>query len=272
MTGIHDAARLMRGAKRMVAFTGAGISTESGIPDFRSNPGRLRALAAPPPGGAGQGPPRALAPYDPEEFAFPRYVANEGSRKKYWAWGKELWPTVRDALPNPAHVALAELERRGRLACVITQNIDGLHQKAGSRDVIELHGNTTRVSCLSCGATWPRDAIHARLVAGEEDPRCDDAACGGILKPTTISFGQAMPVEETRRAFSEARNCDLLLTVGSSLVVYPAAELVPTARAAGARIMLVNLSPTPYDGLADVVVRGKAGDALAAVLAALAPG
>jgi NAD-dependent deacetylase len=254
---IAAAARLLGAAKRIVAFTGAGISTESGIPDFRT-PGTGRWMK-----------------YDPEEFAFPRYVANVDSRKKAWAWGKEFWPTVRDAMPNAAHTALATLERSGRLGCVITQNVDGLHQKAGSVDVIELHGNATRIACLSCGATWPRDEIHERLVAGDEDPRCDRAAaraegaCGGILKATTISFGQAMPFEATRRAFAEARKCDLLLTVGSSLVVYPAAELVPTARAAGAKIVLVNLSDTPYDDLADVVVRGTAGHALSAILAAL---
>jgi NAD-dependent deacetylase len=244
---IAAAAALLRDARRAVAFTGAGISTESGIPDFRS------------PGGT-------WSKYDPEEFSFQRFITRSESRKKYWAFGLELWPTVRDAQPNDGHRALAALEAAGRLRCVITQNIDGLHQRAGSRDVIELHGTTTRVGCLSCDADHPRDEIHARLVAGDDDPRC---ACGGLLKPRTISFGQPMPEKETRRAFDEARRCDLLLTVGSSLVVFPAADLVPTAKAAGARVILVNLGDTPFDDMADVVIRGKAGEILAAITAAL---
>jgi NAD-dependent deacetylase len=245
---VTRAAALLREATRIVAFTGAGISTESGIPDFRT--------------------PRSgtWTKYDPQEFSYPRFLASADSRKKYWAFGREFWPTVRDARPNAGHTALAELERLGRLRCLITQNVDGLHQKAGSRDVIELHGNATRVACLTCSEEHPRDAVHDRILAGEDDPHC---ACGGLLKPTTISFGQAMPREATRRAFEEAEGCDLLLTVGSSLVVFPAADLVPTARAAGARLILVNLTSTPYDHLADVVIRGKAGDSLAAIVGAM---
>lgn len=244
---ISKAASLLRDARRAVAFTGAGISTESGIPDFRS------------PGGT-------WSKYDPEEFSYQRFLTRAESRQKYWAFGLELWPQVRDAQPNDGHHALARLESSGRLRCVVTQNIDGLHQRAGSRDVIELHGTALRVGCLSCNADSPRDEIHRRLVAGETDPRC---ACGGLLKPRTISFGQPMPEKETRRAFDEARRCDVLLTVGSSLVVSPAADLVPTAKAAGAAVILVNLGPTPFDDLADVVIRGKAGESLAAVLALL---
>ena len=243
------AARLVAGARRAVAFTGAGVSTESGIPDFRS---------------PGTG---VWTKYDPEEFAYGRFVSNAESRRKYWRWATEFYPHIQGAAPNPCHLALAELERRGRLRCVITQNIDGLHARAGSQDVIELHGTATRVGCLECGKDWPRAEIHAWLVAGNPDPRCD--ACGGILKPRTISFGQAMPPDETRRAFAEARGCDLMIVAGSSLVVYPAADLVPTAHAAGAKLVLVNLAPTPFDDLADVVLRAKAGAALAAVLALL---
>jgi NAD-dependent deacetylase len=152
---------------------------------------------------------------------------------------------------------------------VITQNIDRLHQRAGSREVIELHGNAMHVACLRCGKTWVREEIHARVAGGDLDPRCD--GCQGVLKPTTVSFGQAMPAAETRRAFAEAGACDLMIVVGSSLVVFPAAELVPTAAGAGAAVVLVNLAPTPYDDLADVVVRGKAGEALAAIAARLPP-
>lgn len=244
--GGRDAAALIRAARRAVAFTGAGLSTESGIPDFRS------------PGGV-------WSKYDPEEFSYPRFCASAEARQKYWQFGLEFYPLLRDAAPNAGHLALAELERRGRLRCVITQNIDDLHRKAGSRDVIELHGNATRVACLQCEAAWPRDVVQARLLAGEWDPRCE--RCGGLIKPTTISFGQAMPEPETSRAFTEARAADLMLVVGSSLQVFPAAELVPTAKRAGARVVLVNLQPTPYDGIADVVIHGRAGETLAAIAA-----
>ncbi|RMH41251.1 MAG: NAD-dependent protein deacylase [Deltaproteobacteria bacterium] len=244
---IDRAAALVRSARRAVAFTGAGISTESGIPDFRS------------PGGVWDR-------YDPEEFSFPRYVASADARKKMWRWGLELYPALVAAVPNAGHRALAELERVGRLRCVITQNIDELHQRAGSREVIELHGTAMRVGCLSCDREFERDAVHARIEAGDTDPHCD---CGGILKPKTISFGQPMPQAEMARAYREASDCDLLLAVGSSLVVWPAADVVPTAVHHGAKLILINLEPTPFDALADVVVRGKAGAALAAIAAAV---
>ena len=228
-----------------VAFTGAGVSTESGIPDFRG------------PGGV-------WSRYDPEEFAFPRFVAHAESRRKYWRWGLEFYPHLVAAEPNPGHLALAELERRGKLQCVVTQNIDGLHQRAGSQDVIELHGNATTVGCLACAKSWPREEIHARLLAGDDDPHC---ACGGLLKPRTISFGQAMPARELARAFAIARGCDVMLVLGSSLVVYPAADLVPEAVEAGVKVILINLQATPYDELVSVVLRGKVGEVLPRLLA-----
>jgi NAD-dependent deacetylase len=242
---IARAAAIVAEMKAGVAFTGAGVSTESGIPDFRS------------PGGV-------WTKYDPEEFSFPSFVARAEARKKYWRWGLEFYPHLVAAKPNPGHDALAELERRGKLRCVITQNVDDLHRRAGSQDVIELHGNATTVACLTCGQAWPRDEIHARLVAGDEDPHCE---CGGLLKPRTISFGQPMPPAETRRAFAEARACDVMLVLGSSLVVYPAADLVPEAVEAGARVILINMQPTPYDEMAAVVLRGKVGEVLPRLLA-----
>jgi NAD-dependent deacetylase len=238
---IARAAALVRKARKGVAFTGAGISTESGIPDFRS------------PGGI-------WARYDPEEFSYPRFVSNEASRQKYWQWGMELYPRLRDAEPNAGHLALVALEQAGHLGCVITQNVDDLHRRAGSRDVVEIHGNATWVGCLSCEKTWSREVIHGWLLAGNSDPRCDD--CGGLLKPKTISFGQAMPERETRRAFELAASCDLMLVVGSSLAVFPAAQLVPDAKRVGAHLVIVNLVETPYDEIADVVLRGQAGDVL----------
>jgi NAD-dependent deacetylase len=245
---IAEAARILGGARRACAFTGAGLSTESGIPDFRS------------PGGI-------WTKYDPEEFAFPRFVSSAEARRRYWRWSAEFYPRMASAEPNAGHLALAALECAGRLRAVVTQNIDDLHRRAGSKRVVELHGNATRVGCLSCHKTWPRAEVQAWLEGGLEDPRCDE--CGGILKPKTISFGQAMPERETEEAFALARESDALLAVGSSLVVYPAAAIVPAAHRAGASVILVNLEPTPFDELASVVIRAKAGETLARVAAQL---
>ena len=245
---IKTAAALISGSRHAVAFTGAGMSTESGIPDFRS------------PGGI-------WTKYDPEEFSYQNFISKEANRKKYWRWSREFYPTVRDAKPNAGHLALAELESRGLLHSVITQNIDDLHRRAGNRDIIELHGNGTRVGCLMCGKQWSRAEFQSRLEAGDDDPRCDN--CNGLTKPRTISFGQSMPEPETTRAFEEATRCDLLITVGSSLVVFPAATLVPTAKESGARLILINLEPTPYDAIADVVIHAKAGESLSAIVSAI---
>ncbi len=235
-------------SKRLVVFTGAGVSTESGIPDFRS------------PGGIWDR-------FDPEEFTFQRFLASEESRGRYWAMSTALYGTLKSAKPNAAHMAIAELERMGRLDCVITQNIDGLHQAAGVSParVIELHGTALVVSCLSCGKRYDRDLIQERIAGGIQAPRCDD--CQGFLKPATISFGQAMPEQETSEAFRRAAQCDLFLVVGSSLVVQPAASLPLAAKRAKVTLVIVNRDPTPYDGLADVVIHGSAGEILEGIVA-----
>jgi NAD-dependent deacetylase len=240
---VNRVAEWIVGAKRLVVFTGAGVSTESGIADFRS------------PGGIWER-------YDPEDFTFQRFVANEESRIKYWAMSTELYGTLKAARPNAAHTAIAGLEGMGRLDCVITQNIDGLHQASGvSPDrVIELHGTALVVGCLSCGKRYERDRIQERIAAGVQSPRCDD--CQGLLKPATISFGQAMPEQETNEAFRRAAQCDLFLVVGSSLVVQPAASLPLAAKRAGAALVIVNRDPTPYDALAVAVIHGSAGSVL----------
>jgi NAD-dependent deacetylase len=248
---VRRAAEIVRGARRAVALTGAGISTESGIPDFR-------------------GPQGEWLTYDPDDFAYPNYVRSEDSRKRYWRWSRQFYGRVAGARPNTAHVALAELESAGKLRCVVTQNIDGLHSAAGARDVIEIHGNGTRVKCLACGERTPRAEIQPRLDAGEEDPRC--RVCGGVLKTCAVLFGEGMPVAETSRAFDEAAACDLMLVVGSSLVVNPAARLVPTARNRGAKVVIVNLEKTPFDVIADVVVAAKAAEVVPEIVrGALAP-
>lgn len=222
-------------------FTGAGISTESGIPDFRS------------PGGVWDR-------FDPMEFTFQKFVGSEESRKKYWALSKLFYEPLVAAKPNPAHDACVALERWGRLDCVVTQNIDGLHQRAGLPPdrVIELHGTALTVSCLSCRDRHGRDAIQGRVASGEEVPLC--GKCGGILKPDTVSFGQAMPEKETAEAFRRAEACDLCWVIGSSLVVTPAAHIPAAAAQSGARLIILNGSDTPLDDLADVLIRGKAGE------------
>jgi NAD-dependent deacetylase len=178
--------------------------------------------------------------------------------------GNELYPALRDAQPNAAHRVLATLERRGGLRRIVTQNVDGLHQKAGSsRDVmIEIHGTALEVGCLTCGARQDRGPVQARFAGGEHDLRCD---CGGLLKPATISFGQAMPERETAQAFADAAEADVFLVIGSSLAVYPAAGLPRVAVENGAPLVIVNREPTPYDGFAEVLLHGSAGETLTAI-------
>ncbi|MEK7714281.1 MAG: NAD-dependent deacylase [candidate division NC10 bacterium] len=248
MTGaIAHLAELFARARRPVVFTGAGVSTESGIPDFRS------------PGGVWDR-------YDPSELTYQNFVGSLTGRRKYWEVGRATYPVIRAAKPNPAHLALAELHRMGRLDCCITQNVDNLHQAAGlpPEKVIELHGNATRARCLECGAAFTRDEVHEWLAVGDDVPVCP--ACGGIVKPATVLFGEAMPAREVEEAERRSRASDLFVVVGSSLVVYPAAYMPVHAKQAGATLVIVNLAPTPLDARADLVIHGKAGEIMAAVL------
>ena len=186
-------------------------------------------------------------------------------RRRYWELGRVTYPVIRAAQPNGAHLALAALHGLDRLDCCITQNIDDLHQRAGlpPETVIELHGNATRTRCLKCGIGYSRDEVHSWLDARDEVP-CP--ACGGVVKPTTVLFGEPMPAPELREAECRARACDLFVVLGSSLAVYPAAYMPAHAKHAGARLVIVNLEPTPLDAWADLVVREKAGAVMAAVL------
>jgi NAD-dependent deacetylase len=240
-------AELFLSTQRAVVFTGAGVSTESGIPDFRSPDGLWDR-------------------FDPSEFTYRNFIGSPEGRRRYWELGRVTYPVIRAARPNPAHVALAELHRLDRLDCCITQNIDDLHQRAGlpAERVIELHGNATRTRCLECGEAYTRDEVHAWIDAGGALPTCP--VCGGIVKPTTVLFGEAMPAAELREAERRARAADLFVVLGSSLVVYPAAYMPAHAKHAGATLVIVNLEPTPLDGLADLVIREKAGATMAAVL------
>ncbi|HVE90895.1 MAG TPA: NAD-dependent deacylase [Actinomycetota bacterium] len=235
---LDEIAQWIAGARRGVGFTGAGISTESGIPDFRS------------PGGV-------WTRHDPRKLTFQRYLVSEEVRKEAWQMRMELWS--REHAPNAGHRALTRLEQLGCLRGVITQNIDGLHQQAGST-VVELHGTMRTIACLSCSATWPHREVMKRLEAGEEDPRC--TSCGGIIKAATVSFGQSIPTHVLDHAHEWSVSSDLCLVVGSSLVVYPACDLPLLAKRAGAKVVIVNREPTPVDSIADAVVNAEAGPTL----------
>ena len=249
----QPAAAWLAEASRITVLTGAGISTDSGIPDFRG------------PNGLWTRDPNAAA-----MFTLQAYVADPEVRVRAWRTRREhpAW----SAEPNAAHRVLVDLERSGRLRAIVTQNIDGLHQRAGSDPdrVVEIHGTMFEVVCLDCAARGPMDEALDRVAAGEPDPAC--RACGGILKSATISFGQAMDPVSLRAAEVAAAGCDLLLAVGTSLTVYPAAGLVDVALQVGARVVIVNGSPTPYDDAAHAVVREPIGTALPALVrAALSP-
>jgi len=245
---LQDAAELMQAAKRIVALTGAGISTESGIPDFRS------------PGGIWQ----QIPPVSYREF-----LSSAEARQRYWQTRRSLSGQVAAARPNAAHYALAELERRQLLPGVITQNFDGLHQKAGHAPerVIELHGTSREAACTLCGARSSITALQQRVDAGEIDPTCP--LCGGYLKAATILFGQRVPERELARAKELALECDLFLVVGSSLKVVPAATLPRLALNRNVPLIIINLQPTPLDEYADVVINERAGDVLPRLVAML---
>ena len=249
-SALGRAASLLANARSVVFLTGAGISTESGIPDFRS------------PGGL-------WTRYDPRKLTFDLFCAREDTRRDYWKLATESYPVLRDAEPNAAHRAIATVEKAGKLLKLVTQNIDGLHRKAGSsrERLIEIHGSSLRATCIECGAEHDREQLHARLLRGDiEVPYCD--TCGGPVKPATISFGQSMPERETREAFAAAAACDLFVVVGSSLVVYPAASLPETAVDAGAALVIVNNEATPMDHLAVALLRGSAGESMSLLLRA----
>lgn len=234
-----EAVELIAQAKKIVGFTGAGISTESGIPDFRS-PNGIWA--------------------NNRIIEYGEFITSRAGRIEYWRQKVAMWPEMRDAQPNAGHLALAELERQGRLSAMITQNIDGLHQRAGNTDVIELHGTTTEAECLTCGARITMDEAVQRVEAGDLVPECDH--CGGLLKPATVSFGQAMPALAMRAALEACGDCEVFLAVGSSLVVYPAASLPEVGKQNGAALIIINRTPTPLDGVADLVVNDEIGKAL----------
>jgi NAD-dependent deacetylase len=247
----REVGRLLRSAARVTVLTGAGVSTESGIPDFRGPQG----LWTKNPGAA-------------RMFDLDAYRSDPELRMRAWAGRREhpAWT----ARPNAGHRALVHLERSGRLVALVTQNIDGLHQRAGSDParVLEIHGSIHEIECLSCGRREPTPAVLERVDAGEADPAC--RACGGILKTATISFGQTLDPDVLAACVAAARQAQVFLAVGSSLTVQPAASLAAVAVRAGARLVVVNAQPTPYDGLAAAVLREPIGQVLPQLVSGLA--
>jgi len=246
---ITKGAQIIKEAQKILIFSGAGMSTESGIPDFRS------------PGGV-------WSKYDPSDFYFDKIISSEKTREKYWEMSTEFYDTMKDAVPNRAHLAIRAIEESGKLLAIVTQNIDNLHHKAGNSPerIIEIHGTAFSVSCLSCGKKYDRDDIQERLNSGVKVPYCDD--CAGILKPDTISFGQAMPEDKMADALMYARECDLCIVLGSSLVVYPAASVPVHAVQNGARLIIINRDETPLDAEADLVCHESLSKALGQMVGA----
>ncbi len=243
MDTIDQLASFVRNAKAGVAFTGAGISTESGIPDFRS-PGGVWSKHRP--------------------VYYDEFLASREARARYWAMRVQMHREFAGAQPNDGHHAIAKLEELGKLVAVITQNIDGLHQEAGSRRVIELHGTARVVGCIGCGKEWLPVEVLARVEAGDEAPDCDE--CGAPLKSKTISFGQPMPIREMEEAAHLAETADLCLAIGSSLVVEPAASIPRRAKNHGATLVIINKTETPLDLAADLIIREPIGETLRAGL------
>jgi NAD-dependent deacetylase len=239
---IRQAAELLRRSSHTVALTGAGISTPSGIPDFRSPRSGLWSRS------------------DPMEVA--SLWAFHADPERFYNWIRPLLRSVIDAQPNSAHRVLAEMEAHHRLSAVITQNIDSLHQRAGNRRVLELHGHIRTVSCLACQTTFPGGDLWPQLLAGAL-PLCPK--CGAVLKPDVILFGEPLPYEVLSAAQQEALACDAMLIVGTSLEVMPAADLPLLARRRGARLIMINRTPTPLDDQADVIIRDDVRRALLAI-------
>lgn len=252
MDRIEDVRRWLAAARQVVVLTGAGISTDSGVPDFRG--------------------PQGLWTKDPsaeKASHITHYLADPALRERAWSARADAAPGTLE--PNAGHRALVDLERSGRLHTLVTQNVDGLHQLAGSDPalVVEVHGTVREVMCLDCGDRGPMATALERVQAGEVDPPC--RGCGGILKSATISFGQSLVPADLERADAAARGCDLLLAVGSTLAVFPIADVVPLAVAHGARVVIVNGSPTAMDDLADVVLTGSISEVLPALVEGLPP-
>jgi NAD-dependent deacetylase len=243
MDKLAEFGRLVRNAQRGVAFTGAGISTESGIPDFRGPNGVWN----------------TETPVYYQDF-----MVSREARIRAWERGVRMFNRCGTARPNDGHLVITELQRRGHISAVVTQNIDGLHLDAGNENVIELHGTNRYAACQHCLKEWPTAEIVARVAQGDPAPDCD--ACGGPIKARTISFGQAMPEKEMRLATEATLRADLYVSIGSSLVVEPAASFPRLAKQSGASLVIINNQETPLDDIADLVIREPIGKTMMALL------
>ncbi|MDH4116209.1 MAG: Sir2 family NAD-dependent protein deacetylase [Acidimicrobiia bacterium] len=246
------AAAVLAGARSLLVFTGAGISTESGIPDFR-------------------GPDGLWTKVDPDDFTIQRYLRSREVRVSGWRMHQrgELWGARSATQPNRAHHAITEMWRAGIVGGCVTQNIDGLHQAAGLPDdvVAEVHGNVRKAHCLGCETTWPTEEVLEWVDAGDEDPHCP--RCGSLVKTTTVMFGELLPDDQVARAARFAHEADAVLAIGTTLSVYPAADFALTPVRKGAPLVIVNMGDTDHDRLATVKVEMKAGDAMTSLAAAL---
>jgi NAD-dependent deacetylase len=242
---LTQAASVLAGATKIMVFTGAGISTESGIPDFR-------------------GPNGLWTKVDPEDFTIERYLTDRDVRVSRWRMHQrgELWGARSNVQPNGAHRAVTALWQSGRMCGCITQNVDGLHQAAGLPDeaVAEVHGNVRKASCLDCHTSWATEEVLERVDAGDEDPHCP--RCGGLIKTNTIMFGEMLPHDQFQRALAFSAESDAVVAVGTTLSVYPAADFALSAVAGGAPLIIVNLGPTEHDHRAAVRIDAQAGDAV----------
>jgi len=243
---INKVAQMIAASKRLVVFTGAGISTESGIPDFR-------------------GPDGLWTKVDPEDFTFDKFLSSRETRKKVWYYLVE-GGLMTNAKPNQAHLAIAELEKMNKLSSVITQNIDNLHQRAGNnpKKVHELHGNMEWLVCLDCGERYDLELMRQKHPSPDHFPVCEK--CQGILKPDVVFFGEMLPPETLMSAERESEECDLLIVIGSSLVVYPAAYMPLYAKRSGAKIVIINMGDTGHDDIADVFINAPAGETMTKIM------
>jgi len=244
---IKKGAELIQESNKILVFSGAGLSTESGIPDFRS------------PGGLWE-------KYDPSDFLYQKLLSDEKAREKYWRMSTEFYDMMNEAQPNRAYLAIKELEDMGKLLAFVTQNVDHLHHKAGNSPdkIIEIHGTAFSVSCQNCGKKYDRDEIETHLKAEFKVPYCDD--CSGFLKPDTISFGQSMPADKMSLSLKYAGECDLCIVLGSSLVVYPAASIPEQAVGSGAKLMIINRDTTHMDRSADLVIHDSLSKVLGSIM------
>ena len=244
---IKKGAELIRRSKNILVFSGAGLSTESGIPDFRS------------PGGLWE-------KYNPSDFIYQRLLTDEKAREKYWRMSTEFYDMMNNAQPNRAYLAINELENMGKLLAIVTQNVDHLHHKAGNSPdkIIEIHGTAFSVSCQNCGRKYDRAEIERHLKAEFKVPYCND--CSGFLKPDTISFGQSMPADKMSLSFKYAAESDLCIVLGSSLVVYPAAAVPERAVESGAKLMIINRDITHLDRSADLAIHDSLSKALESIM------